>query len=211
MIKVKNMKHAYGFIAAILMMLNVTVAQASSVSDKLVAAAIDRTKSLVIYNGAYEKIAYPMGDINPYFGVCTDVIIRTFRKINFDFQQAIHEDMVENFSKYPKLWGLKTPDRNIDHRRVPNIRTFLKHKGASLPVSHDAADYEAGDLVTWMLPGNKPHIGIVINERNNNKVPRIVHNVGWGTTKENFLFQYPITGHYRYLPKITPVSKISKN
>ncbi len=195
----KKTRAVYWIIKIFFMASVMTNAQAESISDRLVAAAIERTKSGVIYNGAYERIAYPMGDVNPRFGVCTDVIIRAFRKIDIDFQQIIHEDMVGNFEEYPKLWGLERPDRNIDHRRVPNIRAFLFRQGAALSVTSDAKDYKAGDIVTWMLPGNKPHIGIVVKEKYNQEIPLIVHNVGLGPRKENFLFKYPITGHYRYL------------
>ncbi|MCK5424638.1 MAG: DUF1287 domain-containing protein [Emcibacter sp.] len=188
------------WVFSIIFILSTTNAQAGSISDKLVTAALERTKTYVIYNGSYKKISYPMGDINPHLGVCTDVIIRIFRNIDFDFQQAIHEDMLENFTAYPEIWGLRSPDSNIDHRRVPNIRTFLDRKGASLPVTHIAANYKAGDLVTWMLPGNKPHIGIIIKEKDKNKIPLIVHNIGLDPLKGNILFKYPITGHYRYLP-----------
>jgi hypothetical protein len=127
------------------------------------------------------------------------VVIRSYRKLGIDLQKDIHEDMKENFDKYPKLWGLSKPDTNIDHRRVPNLRTLFRRKGILLPITKDPNDFVAGDMVTWMLPGNLPHIGIVIGSisRDSNK-PLIVHNIGSGPVIEDILFDYQITGHYRY-------------
>lgn len=168
-------------------------------NKNLVKAAIDRTKHLVVYDGAYKRIAYPMGDVSPLKGVCTDVIIRTYRKLGIDLQKDVHVHMRKNFSRYPKNWGLKKTDTNIDHRRVPNLQVFFTAKGISLPISKNAADYKPGDLVTWMLPGNLPHIGIVVNKKSADKNRfLIVHNIGLGPKMEDILFDYKITGHYRY-------------
>lgn len=165
-------------------------------------AALERTTHRVIYDGRYQSIAYPMGDVADNRGVCTDVVIRTYRKLGVDLQQLVHEDMLENFSLYPKIWGLSKPDSNIDHRRVPNLRTYFTRKGAELAISKKAEDYLAGDLVTWVLPGNLPHIGIVVSDKSEDgKRPMIVHNVGLGTVKQDFLYAYPITGHYRFVPQ----------
>lgn len=168
-------------------------------SKKLIQAAIERTKHIVRYDGSYMKIYYPNGDVPDNVGVCTDVVIRSYRKIGIDLQKDVHEDMKENFDKYPKLWGLSKTDTNIDHRRVPNLRTLFKRKGILLPITRNPNDYVAGDLVTWMLPGNFPHIGIVIGSKFGvgNK-PLIVHNIGSGSVIEDILFDYQITGHYRY-------------
>ena len=168
-------------------------------SKKLIQAAIERTKHIVRYDGSYMKISYPNGDVPDNVGVCTDVVIRSYRKIGIDLQKDVYEDMKENFDKYPKLWGLSKPDTNIDHRRVPNLQTLFKRKGILLPVTKDPNDYVAGDLVTWMLPGNLPHIGIAIGSSSGagNK-PLIVHNIGSGSVIEDMLFDYQITGHYRY-------------
>lgn len=167
--------------------------------NKLVKAALERTKHFVIYNGAYRRINYPMGDVNPRFGVCTDVVIRAYRKLGIDLQKDVHLDMKRNFSIYPKNWGLKRPDTNIDHRRVPNLRKYFSRRGISLPVTRNPKNFKPGDLVTWMLPHNLPHIGIVVDKMSKDgKRPLIVHNIGMGPKMEDMLFQYRITGHYRY-------------
>jgi len=173
------------------------------VKQDLVAAALERTTHSVRYDGAYVRLDYPMGDVPSDTGVCTDVIIRSYREVGIDFQQLIHEDIKANFSDYPsaRMWGLNRPDKNIDHRRVPNIQAFLTRQNAQLPVTKLAADYLAGDLVTWMVNGNLPHIGIVVERRStDNERPLIVHNIGRGPELEDMLFNYPITGHYRFLP-----------
>ncbi len=168
-------------------------------SKKLNKAAIERTKHIVRYDGSYRKISYPNGDVPDNVGVCTDLVIRSYRKLGIDLQKDIHEDMKENFDMYPKLWGLSKPDPNIDHRRVPNLQTLFKRKGLLLPVTNNPNDYVAGDIVSWMLPGNLPHIGIVIDARSRDgRKPLIVHNIGSGPVIEDILFEYQITGHYRY-------------
>lgn len=177
--------------------------QAQELANKLSDAALERTKHTVIYNGSYVKIPYPNGDVPANMGVCTDVVVRAYRQLGIDLQQKVHEDMKRNFSQYPskRLWGLKSTDTNIDHRRVANLRVFFKRHGKSLPVSDNAKDYRPGDLVTWMLPGNLPHIGIVTDKVSASGIPKIVHNIGLGPKLENMLFDYRITGHYRYLPE----------
>jgi len=170
--------------------------------ERLVQAAIERTKHQVTYDGSYISIDYPNGDVPKEIGVCTDVIIRSYRQLGIDLQQLVHEDMRDNFSMYPKKWGHTKPDKNIDHRRVPNLRAFFTRYGESYKVSSKADTYKAGDLVTWMLPGNLPHIGIVIDEKSvDGERPLIVHNVGSGPVKQDFLFAFRITGHYRFFPK----------
>jgi uncharacterized protein YijF (DUF1287 family) len=168
-------------------------------SKKLSQAAIERTQHTVRYDGKYRKISYPNGDVPDHLGVCTDVVIRSYRKLEIDLQKDIHEDMKDHFDKYPRLWGLSKPDPNIDHRRVPNIQALFKRKGILLPITKNPNDYVAGDIVTWMLPGNLPHIGIVIDSQSEAKdKPLIVHNIGSGVVAEDILFDYQITGHYRY-------------
>jgi uncharacterized protein YijF (DUF1287 family) len=168
-------------------------------SKKLIQAAIERTKHIVRYDGSYRKISYPNGDVPDDVGVCTDLVIRSYRKLGIDLQKDIYEDMKSNFSMYPKLWGLSKPDPNIDHRRVPNLQTLFKRKGILLPVTKNPNDYVAGDIVSWMLPGNLPHIGIVIDSRSgDDSKPLIVHNIGSGPVIEDILFDFQITGHYRY-------------
>lgn len=176
-------------------------AEPADKSRALVAAAIAQTQQSVTYNGAYFKIAYPMGDVPARYGVCTDVIIRAYRQLGIDLQQKVHEDMRSNFSLYPakQNWGQLKTDTNIDHRRVPNLQMFFTRHGKKLSVSHQANDYQAGDLVTWMLGGKLPHIGIVTDRLSADGQRRlIVHNIGAGPQLEDVLFAYPITGHYRY-------------
>lgn len=174
---------------------------ASSFEQKIVEAAIERTHQRVTYDGSYFSIEYPNGDVPEDIGVCTDVIIRTYRALGVDLQVLVHEDISKNFEAYPskRIWGLTKADKNIDHRRVPNLQAFFSRHGKVLPISRTANDYSPGDLVTWMLPGNLPHIGIVTNRVSPvSGNPMIVHNIGAGPVHEDMLFAYKITGHYRY-------------
>ena len=143
-------------------------------------------------------MGYPMGDVPQGRGVCTDVVIRAYRAIGIDLQVLVHEDMRRAFDAYPRIWAMTGPDSNIDHRRVPNLQTFFRRQSAALPVVRRADAYLAGDVVTWMLPGNLPHIGIVTHRKTEAGTPLIVHNIGRGPEVEDMLFAYPITGHYRY-------------
>ncbi len=165
-----------------------------------VAAALERTQHQVRYDGSYLAIPYPNGDVPDNIGVCSDEVVRVYRKLGVDLQKDLHEDMVRNFPAYPKKWGLKRPDSHIDHRRVPNLQVLFTRKGQVLAISQtDAALYQAGDLVTWLLPGNLPHIGMVTTQRSaDGKRPLLVHNIGAGPKLEDVLFAYPIDGHYRY-------------
>lgn len=177
---------------------------ADDLSRDLAAAAIERTRHTVRYDGAYVALAYPNGDVPANTGVCTDVVIRAYRGIGTDLQRLVHEDMRKAFSAYPskRIWGLSRPDRNIDHRRVPNLQAFFTRHGTSLQVTRDPAAYRPGDLVTWMLPGNLPHIGIVTDRTAPaSGRPLIAHNIGAGPRLEDMLFDYTITGHYRYTPE----------
>lgn len=179
-----------------------TCAQAQTMADELNNAALLRTQSQVRYDGRYVKIAYPNGDVPANIGVCTDVVVRSYRRLGVDLQQLVHEDMKRNFSRYPskRIWGLTRPDSNIDHRRVPNLRVFFGRNGQSLAVGKQTKNYLPGDLVTWMLPNNLPHIGIVTDKIAPSGTPKIVHNIGHGPQLEDVLFAWKITGHYRYLP-----------
>lgn len=164
----------------------------------VVAAARRQIGVTVGYDPAYRKIAYPNGDVPSESGVCTDVIIRALRDARkIDLQKLVHEDMKTSFSKYPQMWGLKAPDANIDHRRVPNLQCYFKRKGYALPVSKNAADYKPGDIVTVMVGGKLPHIMIVSDKKTAAGVPLAIHNIGSGTQEEDVLFAYPLTGHYR--------------
>ncbi|WP_286968689.1 DUF1287 domain-containing protein [Flavobacterium sp. UBA4854] len=170
-------------------------------AEKLSQAAISIIDPSIDYDPAYFKIDYPNGDVPKNKGVCTDVIIRSYRVLNIDLQKEVHEDMVENFSLYPNLkkWGMTKTDTNIDHRRVPNLEVFFERKGTKLPVTQNAKDYKTGELVTWMINDKLPHIGIVTNKKSaDGKRNLIVHNVGSGQILEDCLFEYKIVGHFKY-------------
>ena len=170
-------------------------------TKRLVAAAIERTHHSVRYVSEYVRIPYPGGDVPADTGVCTDEIIRAYRAVGVDLQKEVHEDMVQDFSAYPnkRRWLLGHPDSNIDHRRVPNLMVFFQRKGVSLPMTNRAEDYAPGDLVTWDLGRGVPHIGIVVDQRTLlNRRYQIVHNIGEGPKMEDVLFNWKITGHYRY-------------
>ena len=188
--------------ACLLLLLSVTAyaqSDQATIHIRLVEAAIERTHSSVTYDGSYRKLDYPGGDVPNHIGVCTDLVIRSYRAVGLDLQQLVHEDMRSSFSDYPQNWGLSRPDANIDHRRVPNLRAFFDRHGAVLSISNSPNDFQPGDLVTWMLPGNLPHIGIVTNRRApNGSRLLVVHNIGSGPELEDMFFKYPITGHYRY-------------
>jgi uncharacterized protein len=173
----------------------------SDFTRQLVAAAIERTRHMVRYDPAYVRIPYPNGDVPADTGVCTDEIIRIYRAVGIDLQKEVHEDMKVNFSTYPNQarWGLAHTDTNIDHRRVPNLMVFFSHKGKKLPLSLMAEDYSPGDIVAWDLGGNVPHIGMVVDRTSPESGHRlIVHNIGAGPKMEDVLFNWRITGHYRY-------------
>ena len=175
-------------------------AEAPSFAERLLVAAMERTKLTVRYEPAYVRLDYPNGDVPADTGVCTDVVIRCYRALRFDLQKLVHEDMKRSFSAYPRNWGLKAPDKNIDHRRVPNLQTFFKRRGAALPVTQRAADYRPGDLITCTVAGRLPHIAIVVPAPDGGSTPWIVHNIGQGPKCENRLFEFPLTGHYRFHP-----------
>lgn len=187
----------YFYPLALLLFCSITVEK--TFSERLSDAAITLTKDKVTYDPSYFSIKYPNGDVPKDKGVCTDVVIRAYRKLGIDLQKEVHEDMKQNFSKYPKNWGLKNTDTNIDHRRVPNLQVFFTRFGKSLKVTDAAADYKTGDLVTWMIGERMPHIGIVTNRKTSDgKRNLIVHNVGAGQVLEDCLFKYKITGHYQF-------------
>ena len=175
------------------------MAQEKTLSEKLSDAAISLTNQRVVYDPAYFSIGYPNGDVPAGRGVCTDVVIRAYRKVGIDLQKEVHEDMSAHFGKYPKIWGLKRTDRNIDHRRVPNLRIFFSRHGKSNKISDNPLDYLPGDIVTWVLDNGMTHIGLVVNKKSRDgKRPLIVHNIGQGQNLADCLFSFKITGHYRY-------------
>lgn len=179
-------------------------ADPSPTQTALIDAARSQVGVTVIYDPSYQALTFPGGDIDLSRGVCTDVIIRAMRDAwQVDLQLAVNRDMTGAFSAYPNLWGLRSTDRNIDHRRVPNLQALLKRAGADRSATSNPVDYRPGDIVTWMLPGNLPHIGIVGNRQSGDGLrPLIVHNIGWGAREEDMLFDYPITGHYRITPEV---------
>jgi uncharacterized protein YijF (DUF1287 family) len=151
------------------------------------------------YDPSYRRIPYPNGDVPRETGVCTDVVIRAYRHAGIDLQVLVHRDMRANFGAYPRNWGLRRPDPNIDHRRVPNLATFFRRRGGALPVTRRGSDYKPGDIVTWRLSSGVPHIGLVSDVRYGDR-HLVVHNIGAGTQIEDVLFAYEVTGHYRWWP-----------
>jgi len=179
-------------------------------ANELVKAARGQIGKTVSYDPGYQAIDYPDGDVPIDRGVCTDVVIRALRQAyGLDLQQLVHEDMSSHFSRYPGVWGLSRPDKNIDHRRVPNLQTFFRRKGWEMPVSGRAGDYMAGDLVTCTVPPHLPHIMIVSDRKNRKSVPFVIHNIGSGTREEDRLFEFTITGHYR-LPETGPAGNTAE-
>lgn len=167
---------------------------------KILESAVEQTSVTKTYDPAYVVIPYPMGDVPMEKGVCTDVVVRAFRRAGVDLQKAVHEDMAGNFSAYPRKWNLPKPDANIDHRRVPNLQTFFTRRGKSLAITAEAENYQPGDVVAWDLDGKgMTHIGIVSNIYNETtKRYLIIHNIGGGTKTEDVIFDWKIIGHYRY-------------
>ena len=168
--------------------------------EKISDSALALTNKQVIYDGSYYSIPYPNGDVPDGIGVCTDVVIRTYRANGLDLQKEVHEDMRANFNLYPKIWGLKKPDTNIDHRRVPNLMTYFERQDSKLPITNNGADYQPGDIVAWDLGGGTTHIGVVVDTPSiDKKRYQIVHNIGNGQVLEDCLFDFEIIGHYRFL------------
>lgn len=191
-----------GITVLILLITPFSSAQAltSEQNKKLVEYAADLPRA-VFYDSDYRKIDYPMGDVPAYKGVCSDVIIRSYRGIDIDLQKLLHEDIKANFSAYPskRMWGLNKPDTNIDHRRVPNLEVFFTRKGKVKPITKNAEDYVPGDIVSWRLDNGRPHIGIVVNKKSgDNQRYLVMHNIGFGQVAEDVLFSWKITGHFTY-------------
>lgn len=171
----------------------------SDYQQKLSDAALELTLQQVVYDPSYFSLDYPNGDVPADKGVCTDVVVRAYRKLGVDLQKEVHEDMKGNFDQYPKLWGLKKTDRNIDHRRVPNLMTFFSRHGEVKAISDKAEDYIPGDIVCWNLGGATTHIGLVVNKKSaDGERYLIVHNIGGGQVLADCLFDYKIIGHYGY-------------
>ncbi len=178
---------------------------AAAPAETIAGAARAQIGVTTAYDPAYRRLAYPGGDVPAATGVCCDVVIRALRTAHgLDLQQLVHEDMGAHFAAYPKKWALKKPDANIDHRRVPNLQTFFTRRGWSLPVSRAAADYVAGDIVTWVLDNGLVHIGVVSDRSTGAGTPLVIHNIGRGAREEDVLFAWTITGRYR--PEIAPIA-----
>lgn len=192
------------FLRVLVLLILLSFKQDESFFAKLAKSAVAQTKIKVTYVPSYVQIKYPNGDVPANTGVCTDLVIRAYRELGVDLQKEVHEDMLKNFTAYPKLWKLKTPDTNIDHRRVPNLMTFFTRKKAELEITNNAADYKPGDLVTWNLQNQKTtsgitHIGIVSDKKKaDGKRYLMAHNIGAGNELEDMLFLYTIIGHYRF-------------
>jgi uncharacterized protein YijF (DUF1287 family) len=170
-------------------------------SASIVKAAREQLGKTLTYDPAYHVLSYPNGDVPIETGVCADVVVRALRtSMGLDLQKLVHEDMARNFSQYPQKWGLKGPDKNIDHRRVLNLQVYFKRSGWEQPISKEARDYHAGDIVTCLVPPNLPHVMIVSERTNATGQPLIIHNIGAGAKEEDRLFEFKITGHYR-VPK----------
>lgn len=173
--------------------------QGEAFADKLSDAAIALTQDRVVYDPSYFAIAYPNGDVPKGKGVCTDVVIRAYRTMGIDLQKEVHEDMKAHFALYPKIWGLNRTDKNIDHRRVPNLMKYFERHGEVLGISDDARKYKPGDIVCWNLGGATTHIGIVVNKKSADGERYLIsHNIGNGQELSDCLFQYRIIGHYAF-------------
>jgi uncharacterized protein YijF (DUF1287 family) len=173
-------------------------------ADDLVAAARAQIGVTVRYDGSYQRLAYPSGDVPIDRGVCTDVVIRAYRHLGIDLQELVHKDMRTAWRAYPHplKWGLKSTDTNIDHRRVPNLDAFFRRHGTVLATSPQSAAFRPGDIVVWQLPIGLPHIGIVADRVSPTGTPLVIHNIASGTKMDDVLFAFTITGHYRYLPPL---------
>ncbi len=192
------MKNVFFIIISILCLENSTLAQ-QTFYDSLSTSALTLTKQNVTYDPTYFSIPYPNGDVPSNKGVCSDVVIRAYRKVGIDLQKEVHEDMKANFKLYPKKWGLTKTDKNIDHRRVPNLMTFFTRKGEVKSMNQTASNYLPGDIVCWDLGDGVTHIGLVVNKKSQDKARYlIVHNIGGGQVLADCLFQFKIIGHYRY-------------
>jgi len=169
------------------------------IAEKLSEAALLLTRQEVMYDPAYYSMDYPNGDVPDDRGVCSDVVIRAYRQLGIDLQKEVHEDMVAHFDLYPDIWGLSRPDRNIDHRRVPNLMKFFERHGMVKVISAEPGDYLPGDIVCWNLGGGITHIGIVVDRRSPTAIRyQVVHNIGAGQVMEDCLFDFRIIGHYIY-------------
>ncbi len=175
----------------------ITVDNIPAKTQQVIVGAKTQLGKTLFYDASYVRLDYPNGDVPIIKGVCTDVVIRAFRTVGFDLQKEVHEDMKKYFSAYPNHWGLTSTDKNIDHRRVPNLQIFFKRKGWSVPKTQSSQDYQPGDIVSWKFDNGLDHIGLVTDKMTTNQVPLVIHNAGMGAQMEDVLFTWKITGHYR--------------
>jgi len=187
------------FFLMLLLLILAGVATAQGAAT-VVASARAQVGVTVHYDPAYARIPYPNGDVPMERGVCADVLVRAFRADGIDLQQLVHDDMRAHFSAYPHAWGLRAPDSNIDHRRVPNLETFFRRHGFALPITANPQDYRAGDIVSWRLPNGLAHIGLVSDRqaRDGSGRPLVIHNIGNGAQEEDVLFAWTQAGHFRW-------------
>jgi uncharacterized protein len=179
-------------------------------ASPLVQKARSQVGVTISYDSAYRRLPYPGGDLPISTGVCSDVLIRAFRGLGLDLQEAVHNDMREAFHQYPRGWGLKGPDPNIDHRRVLNLMTYFKRLGWELERRPRSSDFKAGDIVAWNLSGGATHIGIISDRKSEAGLPLVIHNIGWGVKEEDVLFSFKMIGHYRPKLEAPPFSAPGK-
>ncbi len=180
--------------------------KATAVADNahLLAAAHAQVGRTLVYDPSYQRLAFPGGDVPLYRGVCADVVVRALRGAGVDLQREVNLDMRAHFAAYPAIWGMREPDANIDHRRVPNLETWFRRHGMALTASTSAPDYLPGDIVSWRLPHGQPHIGIVSDRRSADGLrPLVIHNIGLGAQEQDVLFDWRISGHFRYFRALT--------
>ncbi|HGN1708053.1 TPA: DUF1287 domain-containing protein [Providencia rettgeri] len=185
----------------LLVILILCVPYAAGKNNLELAKQAEQLPRLVLYDPSYRQISYPNGDVSENTGVCSDVVIRSYRKVGVDLQKLLHEDIKTNFNQYPsqRMWGLRKPDTNIDHRRVPNLEVFFARKGTTKPITKNGDDYLPGDIVSWRLDNGRAHIGIVTSIKSGNKMNYLImHNIGYGQVVEDVLFRWKIVGHYSY-------------
>ena len=175
-----------------------SAAPARRSTGALVAAARRQVGVTIAYDSGYSPLSFPGGDVPRDRGVCTDVIVRAYRDaFGIDLQALVNADMRRDFAAYPKRWGLRAPDRSIDHRRVPNLATYFTRRNARLPIPADPEGWRPGDIFTSLIDGRLPHIGIVSDLRPGGHPGCVIHNIGAGAREELALFRHPLTGRFR--------------
>jgi len=168
--------------------------------DRLAAEALKYSNRNISYDPAYYEIGFPNGDVPRTKGVAADLVVRCYREIGSDLQELINEDMSSHYRLYPQLWSSSTPDKNIDHRRVPNLQRFFSRKGEILKNTRNPSDFRTGDIVVWALSNADIHIGIVVpGPEGEGPTPWVVHHpAGGGVKWESALFDHQIIGHFSY-------------